>query len=519
MRHPDRRRVTLTSLLVGASVALAPAAVAAPLGTTVDVASTASTASPEAAGAAACAAMTVDVHGADQPGSGSSLVSTFPGEVVKAARFGFTEARGVVFRAATSPAAGLSPVHRMYQPDTGDFLWILTERGRRNGRAALRLPVPAGRLLRLDGARRVRRARPPLPQGRPAPPRGRATTSAARSRRPAGARGREVLGGAARGRRGAPGGPPPGPAARPRTPGAPGTAGPRGRPATRTFTIAVLPDTQYEVFGDDLFAQRNRWLVRNRDALDLRFALHTGDVVSWDTPGHAQYERASAAMKVLDDAGVPTAVAIGNHDTAAVAVGGSAVPGGDTKRQVRDTRTFNRYFPASRFSPEGVFEPGKVDNTVQLFSAGGEDWMVLTLELWPRRAVVEWARDVVAAHPDRLVVVQTHSYLRSDGSISRRHEYGATSPRVLYDRLISVYPNIRMVFSGHVGTATSRVDVGRHGNRIVSFLGTFHSRSSNPVRLVEIDTAAGTVDSQFVSPIDGRSWSRYDTRVTGMDLS
>ena len=93
-------------------------------------------------------------------------------------------------------------------------------------------------------------------------------------------------------------------------------------------------------------------------------------------------------MRVLDDAGVPTAVAIGNHDTAVVAVGGSAVPGGNSRALLRDTRTFNRYFPPSRYAPEGVFEPGKVDNTYQLFSAGGRDWMILTLELWPRKEVV-----------------------------------------------------------------------------------------------------------------------------------
>ena len=37
--------------------------------------------------------------------------------------------------------------------------------------------------------------------------------------------------------------------------------------------------------------------VRHREALDLEFVLHTGDVVSWDTPGHEQYERASVAMR------------------------------------------------------------------------------------------------------------------------------------------------------------------------------------------------------------------------------
>lgn len=513
--RPVRRWLASISVLVAASVALAPAATAAPGGPVPDAEVTSA--------AAGCDAMTAAVHQANNPRSGAGLVSASAREVRKARRHGFTEGLGVVFRAATAPAPGLVPVYRMYHPRTGDFLWIRTEQGRDNAarihgyrfeqvefyaspeRRACTVPVhrylkgSLHRLAATDAPRRALAADGWRDEG--------VKFWAAPPARPSGDDG---VDGDDRDDASEP-------AAAP-TP-APRPPSPRRERGDRTFTIAVVPDTQYEVFGGDLFAQRNRWLVRHREALDLEFVLHTGDVVSWDTPGHEQYERASAAMRVLDDAGVPTAVAIGNHDTAAVTVGGSAVPGGDTKALVRDTTTFNRYFPPSRYSPEGVFEAGKVDNTYQLFSAGGEDWMILTLELWPRRAAVEWGRDVVAAHPRHNVIVQTHSYLRSDGSIQRRRDYGATSPAYLFDRLVSAYPNVRMVFSGHVGSASRRVDVGRHGNRIASFLGTFHAKRSNPVQLVEIDTAADTVSRRFVTPVDGRSLPRHDARVTGMGFS
>ncbi len=180
--------------------------------------------------------------------------------------------------------------------------------------------------------------------------------------------------------------------------------------------------------------------------------------------------------------------------------------------------TFNRYFPASRYQPEGVYEQGKVDNNYQLFSAGGEDWMILTLELWPRRGVIDWARGVVGSHPDHNVIVQTHSYLSADGSIYGKHDYGATSPRFLFDHLISDYPNIKMVFSGHVGTAAAREDRTDAGTKVASFLGAFHTLASNPIRLVEIDTEAGTVATEFYGPINGSTWPRWDRTVTGMDF-
>ena len=107
---------------------------------------------------------------------------------------------------------------------------------------------------------------------------------------------------------------------------------------------------------------------------------------------------------------------------------------------VRDTSAYNKYFPVSRFSDlEGTFEAGKIDNAYRSFSAGGVDWLVLNLELWPRKEVVTWAKSVVASHPDENVMVLTHAYLEANGSISQSNGgYGATSPQYLYDNLIKV---------------------------------------------------------------------------------
>ena len=63
------------------------------------------------------------------------------------------------------------------------------------------------------------------------------------------------------------------------------------------------------------------------------------------------------------------------------------------------------------------------------------------------------------------------------------------SPQYLWNHLVSQYPNVKMVFSGHVGAAASRTDTGVHGNTVYSFLQTFHDKQSNPVRLLNIDPA------------------------------
>ena len=290
-------------------------------------------------------------------------------------------------------------------------------------------------------------------------------------------------------------------------------------PLDTTFSFAVVPDTQEEVLdaSDDRLRQRVDWLVAQRAALDLRFVTHSGDVVNYDTPDHVQYVRASSALRPLERAGVPYTLALGNHDAQVFG------PDGEQRRPagplLRDTTVFNRYFTAGRFGAvQGQFEAGKVDNAYATYTAGGVRWLVLTLELWPRRAAVAWAQRVVAAHPRHNVVVVTHHYLESDASIGQSAGFGSTSPQYVFDNLVRRYPNIRFVFSGHTGTAASRVDTGEHGNRVHSFLQTFHSRRTNPVRLVEIDTAADSLRTWIYAPHTDENFPAHERTYTGLGL-
>lgn len=276
------------------------------------------------------------------------------------------------------------------------------------------------------------------------------------------------------------------------------------------ITFAIYPDTQNEVYRDNdpKFSGRSQWLVAMKPLLGLRYAMHTGDIVSWDTPDHAQYVRARRALSVLDGQ-LAYSAAAGNHDTAAVGVGGSAADPPNTARLVRDTTSYNQYLrPGMHRTTE--FQPGHAENSYALFSAGGLNWMTLTLELWPRREVVAWAREVVASHPKHNVIVVTHSYLSANGTLSTSNGgYGATSPQYLYDNLIKRYPNIKMTFSGHTGTAAYRRDVGVKGNDIHNYLLAMHSNTTNPTRLVEINVNAGVVSSWVYAPLTKTSYPSY----------
>ncbi len=157
-----------------------------------------------------------------------------------------------------------------------------------------------------------------------------------------------------------------------------------------------------------------------------------------------------------------------------------------------------------------------MDNTWTTFKAGGADWLVLTLELWPRPAAVDWAEQVVASHPKHNVIIQTHHYLDGNASISSSNGgYGNTSPKQLYDKIVSKYANVKLVFSGHTGTFASRTDTV-NGNVVSSFLGNEVGGRTNPMRILTIDPANGTVTSTVYDQASGKSLAGFDTsgRIT-----
>ncbi|MFT3970678.1 MAG: metallophosphoesterase [Micropruina sp.] len=303
----------------------------------------------------------------------------------------------------------------------------------------------------------------------------------------------------------------------------------------KVFSIAVIGDTQNETSSDTdpRFGNRTAWLASNRNSLKLSYVLHTGDVVNWGWLVPKQYVNARTAMAKLTTAGLPWSVAVGNHDTRAVGwnnIPGSTGYGGsayaynpdcpirlspaecNSSLLVRKTAEFNASFPVSQLANlGGAFEAEKIDNAWTTFTAYDTKWLVLNLEFAPRKSAVEWARQVVAAHPDHNVIIDTHFYLSSKGTISTSNAgYGDTSGKYIYDQIVSKYANVKIVVSGHTGSFASRSDTNK-GNKTLSYLGNDLGDSNNPVRILTINTESGKVTNTVYSKVKPGSATSYST--------
>lgn len=271
------------------------------------------------------------------------------------------------------------------------------------------------------------------------------------------------------------------------------------------FTIVVIPDTQgYRGAGtkkeptstspvtNPVFENHTRWITENLRSQNIVFVSHVGDIV--DVNNEAQWPVARQCLDRLHGV-VPYALTVGNHDM---------------KRE-GDASLYQKYFGADRFAAfpwyGGSFEPERASrtvsgnnvNSVQLFSAGGLDFVHLSLECNAPDDVLAWADATLRTHAGRRALISTHMDLgplekpKTDaGYITdpkgrmrwvKIHGSRGNSPQQLWDKLYRRHPNLGFIFSGDQSRTTAqRLSIAGDAGNVVHALMSDYT-SSGPLRL------------------------------------
>lgn len=273
---------------------------------------------------------------------------------------------------------------------------------------------------------------------------------------------------------------------------------------SQKFTIPVLPDTQESVaWNNNYFFSQMNWLVAKCDSLNSPIVLHVGDLVNFDNHNH--WIVASNGMKLLDDANIPYAIAVGNHDTEAVGENSGGAAPGNVNANLRKTAKFNQYFPIDRFSlQKGRYEAGKSDNSYYTFEAGGLKWLVVSLEFCARKGAAEWMSEILNQYQDHNAIVLTHYHLTPTGTIYDGNAgYGNMNVKTIFENYIKPHKNVLMVLSGHVCYSSSRTDLGTQENKIYQILQDYQCADYGGayIRLLDIDVDKATISGKMYSPL------------------
>jgi hypothetical protein len=254
------------------------------------------------------------------------------------------------------------------------------------------------------------------------------------------------------------------------------------------FSLVLLPDTenytkQSSGGTNAMFKAQTQWIANHRASRNIAAVAHLGDVTGSD--GSIEWMRADTAMKYVEDPattgltqGIPYVMNIGNSD-------GSS--------------NFNAKFGLSRFSGRGYYGGhygSNNDNSYILFSGAGRDFLLLSLQFDPAAAVLTWADGVLAANPERLGIVVSHSVLNPGYPASWSGE-GQPIYDALKDR-----PNLILLLCGHMNGEGRRQDVfeGRTVHSMLTDYQLYANGGSGWLRILEFAPAANKVRARTYSP-------------------
>ncbi|MFC0672960.1 LamG-like jellyroll fold domain-containing protein [Brachybacterium hainanense] len=266
-------------------------------------------------------------------------------------------------------------------------------------------------------------------------------------------------------------------------------------PEDYDFSLMHITDTQYLSQGAtqkktpeeraewaSAYEESYRWAAENAEDRKIAYVAHTGDIIEDWNGGAKNRDRAETEMqfasrtqKILEDTGLVHSVLPGNHDNLA---------GDDTGSD----SLYNEYFGPQRYETLAQqdswkqagaeyhpWKPGDNDNSYTIFTAGGQDFVALSLGYSVTQEETDWASGVLDQYAGRDAIILTHAYAKPSSSPDGRGAPFSQDGAIIHDQLLEKHPNVAMVLSGHEHGVSIGVrrDVGQKGNNVVELLADY----------------------------------------------
>lgn len=224
------------------------------------------------------------------------------------------------------------------------------------------------------------------------------------------------------------------------------------------YSFAVVGDTQIlNYYHKDKYLGIYDWLVENKDEKKIEYVLELGDIT--DKNYEREWTAALEAHAKLDGV-LPYSLVIGNHDV---------------------TAQFNNAFNSTPYATsfDGQYKSGDLRNTYREIRVGEVNYLIFALEIGPSDEVLNWAGEIIDAHPHHNAIITTHVYLDNNGSpISPSSSLnpvncgGSNQAADIWEKFISKHSNIVLTLCGHISHSAPVVTrrEGDSGNIVTEIL-------------------------------------------------
>ena len=200
-------------------------------------------------------------------------------------------------------------------------------------------------------------------------------------------------------------------------------------PALEPVTFAWISDTQgYASSFPDSLPIMTKWIVANRERLNIQYVIHTGDIVN-DMLRKREWKAVEVAFDEFIGK-IPFFAIAGNHDNKGM------MHMYDDFHALMSRQNYTEY---PTFGGEEALGRRRYD----LVTIGYEDFILIGTGYSLQKSDYDWLNRVLAEHSDRTAILVAHWYLELKATDAL---YGDAKT---LRRVVAANPNVRYVLCGH----------------------------------------------------------------------
>jgi hypothetical protein len=273
------------------------------------------------------------------------------------------------------------------------------------------------------------------------------------------------------------------------------------------FTLAVMPDTQFLYWGTqgsinpEPQEESFRYIIANSGGGatgNIVFMAHLGDLT--EDAAASSFGHVGQAFDIMDSHGAAYSVLAGNHD----------VSGDDTRGSTPYLQTMG----PQRFTQSKTFAGSDSSgyNTAHVFTAGGQEWLLLALDWRTSSNGFAWANQFIKANPALPVIVTTHEiagptysdnvYPYQSGDAENDAALSSYGQRV-WDELINENDRVFLTLNGHYWPPGRTTLQNAAGNDVHVHITNYQNRyfgGAAMLRLYHFDLSRNSIDVETLSP-------------------